>query len=156
VHTAGGVRWHELTARACLDPASGHPSILVSETDVSELKEAEARARHMAHRDPLTGLPNRLALPAVFEKLRGRALKTSSRFQVFFIDLDKFKAINDTLGHQEGDALLKRVANFLSELCGKDDAAIRLGGDEFLVLASEEQNEAGRLAEFAERMLEGL
>ena len=137
VRTSSGVKWHELTARSCLDPVSGEPSMLVSESDVSELKEAEALAQNMARQDPLTRLPNRLALPSLFERLRNRADAVGAKLGVFFIDLDQFKAINDTLGHREGDDLLVEVSQRLSGLCGKHDAVVRLGGDEFLFLAKE-------------------
>lgn len=137
VRTSSGMKWHELTARSCLDPVSGEPSMLISESDVSELKEAEALAQNMARQDPLTRLPNRLALPTLFERLRNRADAMGVRLGVFFIDLDQFKAINDTLGHREGDKLLMDVAQRLSRLCGKREAVVRLGGDEFLFLAKE-------------------
>lgn len=137
VRTANGVKWHELTARSCLDPVSGQPSMLVSESDVSELKEAEALAQNMARQDPLTRLPNRLALPALFKRLRNKADAEGARLGVFFIDLDQFKAINDTLGHREGDDLLIEVSQRLSKLRCKHDAVVRLGGDEFLFLAKE-------------------
>ena len=137
VRTSSGVKWHELTARSCLDPVSGEPSMLISESDVSELKEAEALAQNMARQDPLTRLPNRLALPTLFENLRNRANSVGARLGVFFIDLDQFKAINDTLGHREGDKLLMDVSQRLSGLCGKREAVVRLGSDEFLFLAKE-------------------
>ena len=156
VHTSKGVRWHELTARACHDPASGCPSILVSEDDVSELKEAEALAQNLARHDPLTGLPNRLALSAIFQRLCRRAREKGARLGVFFIDLDQFKAINDTLGHQYGDMLLMEVARRLSALCGKHDAVIRLGGDEFLFLMTDESEEGEGLVGLAAKMLEQL
>ncbi|MBP2547320.1 diguanylate cyclase (GGDEF)-like protein [Neorhizobium galegae] len=156
VYTSKGIRWHELTARSCHDPASGRPSVLVSETDVSELKEAEALAHMRANHDPLTGLPNRLAMPALFERLSRQAERSGARIGVLFIDLDQFKAINDTLGHLQGDAVLMEVSRRLFELRGKDDAVIRLGGDEFLFLATEERTEEGRIEALAGRILERL
>ncbi len=156
VYTSKGVRWHELTARSCHDPASGRPSVLVSETDVSGLKEAEALAHMRANHDPLTGLPNRLAMPALFERLLRQSERTGARIGVLFIDLDQFKVINDTLGHLQGDAVLMDVARRLFELRGKDDAVIRLGGDEFLFLATEEKGDEGRIEALAVRMLQRL
>ncbi|SIP90919.1 diguanylate cyclase/phosphodiesterase [Rhizobium sp. RU35A] len=156
VSTSRGIRWHEMTARACHDPASGQPSILISETDVSELKEAEELAHSRAHHDPLTGLPNRLAMPLLFETLVRRTEETGAGIGVLFIDLDQFKAINDTLGHLQGDAVLMEVSRRLFALRGKHDAVIRLGGDEFLFLAAEEPYEKGRIEELAGQILTQL
>ncbi|NKE47827.1 EAL domain-containing protein [Roseomonas frigidaquae] len=153
---AAGQRWHELTARSCHDPVSGRPSILVSETDVTELKEAEALAQSRAHHDPLTGLPNRLAMPARFGALVRKAEQRGARIGVLFIDLDQFKAVNDTLGHLHGDGVLMEVARRLSELRCEDDAVIRLGGDEFLFLATEGPEEPDRVEALAKRILERL
>ncbi|MBU8542774.1 MULTISPECIES: putative bifunctional diguanylate cyclase/phosphodiesterase [Roseomonadaceae] len=156
VVSAAGQRWHELTVRSCHDPVSGRPSILVSETDVTELKEAEALAQNRAHHDPLTGLPNRLAMPARFKAMLSQAEQRAARIGVLFIDLDQFKAINDTLGHLHGDGVLMEVARRLSELRVGDDTVIRLGGDEFLFLATEGPGETGRINALAEQILDRL
>ncbi|WP_137132938.1 bifunctional diguanylate cyclase/phosphodiesterase [Rhizobium sp. FY34] len=156
VLTASGQRWHELTVRSCHDPVSGRPSVLVSSTDVTELKEAEALAHTRAHHDPLTGLPNRLAMPALFASLVKQADLKGAHLGVLFIDLDQFKAINDTLGHLQGDGVLMEVARRLFELRMQDDAVIRLGGDEFLFVAMESRDEPGRIASLASRILERL
>ena len=156
VITATGQRWHELTARSCHDPVSGHPSILVSETDVTELKEAEALAQTRALHDPLTGLPNRLAMPTLFASLVRQADMRCARLGMLFIDLDQFKAINDTLGHVQGDGVLMDVAQRLFALRTKNDAVIRLGGDEFLFLAAEGPEEPGRIEALASRILQQL
>ncbi|WP_058633999.1 putative bifunctional diguanylate cyclase/phosphodiesterase [Aureimonas ureilytica] len=136
IHTEGGRRWHEMTARFCHDPASGQPSILISETDVSRLKEEEERASKIAYTDALTGLPNRLALAPIFERMMDGARVRDRHFGILFIDLDHFKAVNDTLGHAFGDMLLKEMACRLSRLCRRGDHVVRLGGDEFLFFAA--------------------
>lgn len=156
VHTSKGIRWHELTARACHDPASGLPSLLVSESDVSGLKQAEALARMRADHDSLTLLPNRMALPARFERLVRKARRLNARIGVLFIDLDQFKEVNDTLGHEQGDAILMEVARRLSALCGPDDCAFRLGGDEFLFVGFVENHEPDRIKHLAGDILEHL
>jgi len=153
---AHGQRWHELTVRACHDPVSGRPSILVSETDVTELKEAEALAQNRAHHDPLTGLPNRLAMPLRFNAMVRKAEQRGARIGVLFIDLDQFKAINDTLGHLHGDAVLMEIAKRLSALRVGDDTVIRLSGDEFLFLVTEGPEEPGRIDALARLVLERL
>ncbi|MBB6065301.1 putative bifunctional diguanylate cyclase/phosphodiesterase [Pseudoxanthomonas broegbernensis] len=154
-HTCEGIRWHEFTARTCLDPASGDPSVLVSATDVSNLKQAEALAQDMAHHDSMTGLPNRLMLSPIFDRLSAGARAAGAGLGVFFIDLDQFKSINDTLGHQHGDAFLMEVARRLSALRGPEDAVLRLGGDEFLFLATEAPDRP-RLEALASEMLDRL
>lgn len=155
VHTRVGVRWHELTARTCLDPFSGAPSILVSAADVSSVKEAEALAQDMAHRDSMTGLPNRLMAEALFGRMAAQARAIGAKVGVYFIDLDQFKAINDTFGHQYGDGLLREVARRLSAMRGPDEHAMRMGGDEFLFLAMQAPGES-RLEPLAAEMLQRL
>ncbi|MBL0727040.1 EAL domain-containing protein [Piscinibacter sp. HJYY11] len=105
--------------------------------EITDQKVAEEHIHHMARHDSLTGLPNRL----LFSNLLNAALKTAERykrtFAVMFIDLDRFKFINDTLGHEAGDTLLKEItARFKQALRGSDVIA-RLGGDEFVVLVQE-------------------
>lgn len=156
VFTAQGQRWHELFARSCFDPVSGSPSLILSESDVTELKEAEALAKKLAHHDPLTGLGNRLSLPGHFDDLIAKAEQTGSRISLLFIDLDQFKAVNDTLGHLQGDNLLRDVANRLREIRADSDIVVRLAGDEFLVLLLHEPDVPCRLNEVADRILEML
>lgn len=117
------------------DPHSGLPSHYVwILADITELKEAEARMRHIAQHDPLTGLPNRLALLMRLAQLLPEARRHGWRLAMMFIDLDRFKIINDTLGHQIGDELLREVARRLSSVVRETDFVARLGGDEFVVI----------------------
>jgi diguanylate cyclase (GGDEF)-like protein len=105
--------------------------------DVTEREQAEARARFLATHDDLTGLPNRL----VFGQAVSDAVKVARRygqeFAVMFIDLDRFKIINDTLGHAAGDSLLTEVANRLKQCVRESDIVARVGGDEFIILLRE-------------------
>ena len=156
VRTSRGTKWHEITARACLDPASGTPSVLVSEADVSSLKEAEGLAQRLAYRDSLTGLANRHALPAIFDRLGAMASSGGVQLGVFFIDLDEFKAVNDTLGHERGDILLADIAEKLTALARKTDAVVRLGGDEFLFLTLNKPDAQRGLETIARDMLDLL
>lgn len=156
VWTSRGKRWHELIARTCYDPISGAPSVLISASDVTELKEAETLAQNLAQHDPLTGLPNRLALPNLFADLMARAEATNSAVGMLFVDLDQFKAVNDTLGHVQGDQLLRKVSRRLTEFCREGDAIVRLGGDEFLLLVAWQQDEGGWLESLARRLIERL
>ncbi len=102
--------------------------------DISSLKHAQAKLDYQAHHDPLTGLPNR----ALFENRLQAALScaqgTSHQGAVLFLDLDRFKHINDSLGHPVGDLLLKGIAQRLKEQVRDVDTVARLGGDEFIIL----------------------
>ncbi|HEX8002147.1 MAG TPA: EAL domain-containing protein [Mycobacteriales bacterium] len=131
-------RW--MHVEAVLTNHLGHPSIggLVFNTrDVSERKALERQLTHQAFHDPLTGLANRaLFRDRVAHALQLRA-RTHSTLAVLFLDLDGFKAINDSLGHSVGDALLRSVSGRLRSVVREADTVARLGGDEFAVLLEE-------------------
>lgn len=95
-----------------------------------ELLVTQEELRRLVDRDPLTGLANRRSLPAVFRAAYG------SGAMLLFFDLDDFKAVNDTFGHRVGDACLRRMADALRECFRPEDAIVRYGGDEFLVVAA--------------------
>ncbi len=101
------------------------------------LEQANARLRHAATHDALTGLPNRVLLADRLRQAIARASRHEMRFAVLVVDLDRFKAINDSLGHIAGDELLQEVARRLSGLLRKEDSLARLGGDEFVLLIHE-------------------
>ncbi len=103
-------------------------------TDISQLKQSEARLEHLAHYDPLTDLPNRLLLQSRLEHALEHAERHQQQIAVLFLDLDRFKDVNDSLGHPVGDELLEALARRLGERLREDDTLGRLGGDEFLVL----------------------
>jgi len=105
--------------------------------DITSRKEAEARIHHLAHHDGLTGLPNRIMFNETLSLAIAQAKRHQRQLAVLFIDLDRFKAINDTLGHQAGDLLLRDVALRLKGILRADDVIARLGGDEFVVLLQE-------------------
>jgi len=113
------------------DQASGYVGVF---TDISKLKEAEQRLDHLAHHDSLTGIPNRLLLNARLEQSIKRAARQSSGFVLAFIDLDRFKVINDSLGHQAGDELLKQLADRLVKTVRNEDTVGRISGDEFVLI----------------------
>ena len=109
--------------------------------DVSERKQFETRILQQATHDPLTGLPNRILFHDILDHAMARALRTEKLLAVLFLDLDEFKNINDTLGHEYGDMLLKEIAQRLTatlrkdDLVARDDALVaRQGGDEFTIL----------------------
>lgn len=104
--------------------------------DITERKQAEEQMRHIAQHDALTGLPNRLALAMRLAQLLPEARRHHWQLAIMFIDLDRFKIINDTLGHQIGDELLREVACRLSSVIRETDFVARLGGDEFVIILS--------------------
>ena len=121
-------------------------SIMAIDTDISARKLAEAQMRHLAFHDPLTQLPNRMLL---LDRLR-QALSSSDRRHrngaLLFIDLDNFKTLNDTVGHDHGDLLLQEVAKRLVATVRESDTVARLGGDEFVIILAELDEDLNRAA----------
>lgn len=117
--------------------------------DISRIKESEQRLVHLAHHDALTGLPNRLLFNDRLEHALQRERRLGRAIGLLFLDLDRFKNINDSLGHAVGDELLKQVAERLLNSVRAEDTVARLGGDEFTVILEGLQNatEASRVAE---------
>lgn len=114
---------------------------IASYVDLSQQKASEERIRYIAHHDALTGLPNRLALLASLEQSIALARREKTGLAVMFIDLDRFKGINDSLGHSVGDQLLIEVGKRLFATCRASDLVARLGGDEFVVVLRLGQSE---------------
>lgn len=100
-------------------------------TDISQIKQSEARLEHLAHYDPLTGLPNRLLAQSRLQHAIERADRNHYRVATLYLDLDRFKNVNDSLGHPAGDELLSLLANRLKSRLREEDTLARLGGDEF-------------------------
>ncbi|MGE5503142.1 MAG: diguanylate cyclase domain-containing protein [Actinomycetota bacterium] len=105
--------------------------------DISERKENEDRIKRLAHHDNLTGLPNRNLLNDRINHALARVRRHGGRMAVLYVDLDKFKPINDTLGHKAGDMVLKEVARRLKDCIRGSDTVARVGGDEFVVVIEE-------------------
>lgn len=103
-------------------------------TDVTQRKDSEARIAHMARHDELTGLANRVLFGERVEHAIARTKRSNERFAVLLLDLDRFKSVNDTLGHPAGDALLKFTAQRLCRTVRETDTVSRLGGDEFAIV----------------------
>lgn len=120
--------------------------------DVTERRDSEERIRHLAHYDALTGLANRNLFIAHLRLAIERAARESRRLAVVFIDLDRFKIINDAMGHHVGDKVLKLMADRLASVVRAADLLARWGGDEF-ILASEDLTHAGEATALARRLL---
>ncbi|TVX97158.1 EAL domain-containing protein [Cohnella terricola] len=129
--------------------------IIGSLTDITEKKANEARITQLAYQDSLTGLPNRLLFKDQLQEAMEERLRDGNKLAVMMIDLDRFKIVNDTLGHQTGDKLLQRAAAELKECVGEQDIIARLGGDEFIVLLSRIEREDD-VSKIAARMLQML
>ncbi len=121
--------------------------------DITERKQAEDHIEHLAHHDPLTGLPNRVLLNDRLQQTVARAARDHALAGVMLVDLDRFKLINDGLGHGIGDRLLREVAVRLQKCVRQGDTISRQGGDEFAVLLPDLENDEGAVR-IAQRMLE--
>lgn len=124
-------------------------------SDISERKAAEERIRFLAHHDALTGLANRYSFENRLDQALLSAAREKGRLAVLFIDLDRFKTINDTLGHPVGDRLLQEVARRLQACVRASDIVARLGGDEFVVVLSQIAAPADAAA-VADKILQAL
>ncbi len=134
---AGKTRWWSLTAKPLFE-AQGAPSGWRGvATDITQAQRANSKLTHLAHFDALTGLANRHQLRGQLADLLGGGGGLSPAFALLCLDLDHFKAINDTLGHAVGDGLLQEVARRLLAGIRHSDSAGRLGGDEFVVILHE-------------------
>ncbi|MEW6766268.1 MAG: EAL domain-containing protein [Pseudomonadota bacterium] len=122
--------------------------------DITERKAAEQRFTHLATHDVLTGLPNRVLLKDRLQLAIAQAHREQELLAIIFIDLDNFKVINDTLGHDVGDELLKQVAARMRATLRECDSVARLGGDEFVALIR--GNHGGSLERVAEKLLDAL
>ncbi|WP_210183587.1 putative bifunctional diguanylate cyclase/phosphodiesterase [Microvirga guangxiensis] len=132
VHPNGELRW--LRARA---EKAGQNRIVGVTFDITDQKEAEEEIWRAANHDPLTGLPNRSLFQRRLEAALTDARQNGTSVSLLMVDLDEFKDINDTLGHDAGDALLKETASRLSAMVRDCDTVARLGGDEFALLVVE-------------------
>jgi diguanylate cyclase (GGDEF)-like protein/PAS domain S-box-containing protein len=128
--------------------------LIVVIDDVTERKKSEQRIAFMAHHDVLTGLPNRLAIMEKIEEAIARHRRRGDSFAVLLLDLDRFKHVNDTLGHAIGDALLRETAVRLKGSLRETDVLARLGGDEFAIVQDRENGQHNSTFALADRITE--
>ncbi len=131
------IRWVEITLHTVLDDSDRVTGLSGTLHDITERKKADRVIQYQANYDTLTNLPNRKLFQDRFGRAIENALRKDQRLALMFIDLDRFKWINDSLGHAAGDQLLKGVAMRLTSCVRKADTVARFGGDEFIVLLSE-------------------
>ncbi|MEI6414735.1 MAG: EAL domain-containing protein, partial [Pseudomonadota bacterium] len=146
-------QWGSITA--ILDATGKLQSYVAVFSDISKAKQAEDKLYHIAHHDTLTGLPNRLCFTEQLGLILERARREDLGVAVAFIDLDRFKIINDTLGHAVGDLYLKAVVERLLAATRKQDTLARWGGDEF-ILAMSDVGDNRAVAEAMKRLLVSL
>ncbi|MDD5250407.1 MAG: PAS domain S-box protein [Rhodocyclaceae bacterium] len=137
------------------DAAGNLTNYIASFTDISERKTAEEQIRQLAYYDPLTDLPNRRLLLDRLGQAVSQAQRHDRLLAVMFMDLDNFKQINDTLGHEAGDELLKQVAMRLQACVRTGDTVSRQGGDEFVIVLAEIANPAAAVV-VADKILHAL
>ena len=148
-------RWVNMTVTPVRDEHGEVSGALASLFDITAIKRAEETLARQATHDPLTGLPNRrLLLDRLGNALR-RLARTHGNVAVMFLDLDRFKLVNDLLGHDVGDSLLREVSSRLAANVRSGDTAARFGGDEFVVLVEDFESE-DVLTVAAERILEAI
>jgi len=140
----GSLFWNKLYVTPVRDPLSNRVTHFVGvQYDITEIKGYQEELEHQANHDALTGLANRNLLKDRLKQALALAHRYKRPFSLTFIDLDNFKLINDSLGHDIGDRLLKLAAGRLAACVQEGDTVARLGGDEFVLLVAEQEQEEG-------------
>ena len=134
MHTRGGDKGWMLSTVFTIPMEGVHIGFVRMDVDITLRKEAEKKIEHLAFYDPLTGLPNRQLLQDRLKQALASSHRTGRRGALMFVDMDNFKTLNDTLGHDIGDLLLQHVAHRLESCMREGDTVARLGGDEFVVM----------------------
>lgn len=136
-HKDGGYRWISARWMALSEDGSSGPGFVVTHLDVTSVKEEAEHLDYVASHDLLTGLPNRSLLQEFAEHVMRSARRQHGKVAVMFLDLDRFKAVNDTYGHKAGDRVLQEAAQRIAGSLRAEDLVGRLGGDEFVAVLSD-------------------
>jgi diguanylate cyclase (GGDEF)-like protein/PAS domain S-box-containing protein len=155
VYVNGEERWWEMSASPRYDERGAFVGFRGVGSDVTEARKSADKINHMARYDTLTGLPNRLLINETLARAMTDADKWGSRCAFMMIDLDRFKAVNDTLGHPVGDRLLGRVSERLKLLMTENEMIGRLGGDEFAVVVRD-ATDTHRTEQLAQTIINAL
>jgi len=126
-----------LSAAPLVSEDGADQGVVCVAVDLTVHKAAERTIRHLAYHDFLTDLPNRAALQDLADAILDRARRQQRMAAFLFLGLDRFKLVNDSLGHFTGDELLRRIANLLRDAAGSTNALVRLGGDEFVIVLAD-------------------
>lgn len=155
-HQDGSDVWVEVNGSFFSEPGSAEPCLILQLQDITARKLAEAKLNHIAFHDGLTGLPNRgLFNEHLRMAIEAAAINPQRAFGVMFLDFDRFKLINDSLGHTVGDQFLVQVSRRIEQCVREGDVVARLGGDEFAILA-EDRDTPNFVLFLAERLQEAL
>jgi len=156
-HKEGHWLWMQVKGRVIEPDEAGKPKVaVVTAMNITQRKAAEEKVRYLAYFDSLTGLPNRvLLLDRIKQELAGSA-RSNQVGALLLIDVDNFKTINDTLGHETGDDLLKQIAQRLNSCIREGDTLARIGGDEFVVMLRNLSEDALKAAALAETVGEKI
>jgi diguanylate cyclase (GGDEF)-like protein/PAS domain S-box-containing protein len=155
VQVDGVERWWEIAASPRFDERGGFCGFRGVGSDVTEQRASADKINRMARFDTLTGLPNRLMINETLSRAMAEADKWGGRCAFMMIDLDRFKAVNDTLGHPVGDRLLSRVSERLAQLMTRNEMCGRLGGDEFAIVVRD-ASDSQAVEQFAQNVIATL
>ncbi|MFD1736720.1 diguanylate cyclase domain-containing protein [Bacillus salitolerans] len=148
----GPEKWVVQTATPVQDQDGTVTKIIGQIFDITKQVKLEQKLKQLAYYDDLTDLPNRKALDRHIQKALARSKRHEHNFTLMFIDLDDFKKVNDTMGHEAGDVLLKEVVKRINDCIRDEDLISRIGGDEFIIVFEETNKDV--IEDIAERILE--
>ncbi|WP_078549218.1 sensor domain-containing protein [Litchfieldia alkalitelluris] len=154
IRSDGEARWLEARGNPILESDEKPIKLIGVAYDITEEQRSEEKIRYLAFHDTLTGLPNRYMLIKTLKKALDRCKRSNKNVAVLFLDLDRFKFINDTKGHNSGDVLLKEVGKRLVKCVREGDLIARQGGDEFIILL--EDIKESQLKELSQRIIDSF